>query len=111
MRLYTLRTRAPAEGLMLGGSYTRDIADMPTRTAAMARSAIRGEIVWPDGRVEPLTTHGWLLENITFWTPEKTANTLPAAADGPTVSGSPQPQPATPSTTRQGAAAGERYRR
>lgn len=59
MRLYTLRTRAPAEGLMLGASYTRDIADMPTRTAAMARSAIRGEIVWPDGRVEPLTTHGW----------------------------------------------------
>lgn len=59
MRLYTLRTRAPSEGLMLGRAYVGHPAEPPARTAAMARSAIRAEIVWPDGRVEPLTSHTW----------------------------------------------------
>lgn len=59
MRLYTQRTRATAEGLMLGRAFIRHTAEPPCRTSAMARSAIRGEIVWPDGRTEPLSTHGW----------------------------------------------------
>ena len=58
----------------------------------------------------PLTSHGYLLENITLWTPDKSASTFPVpAAGGQAVSG--HPQPAAPSTTLQGAAAGERYRR
>lgn len=57
MRLYTLRQRAPAEGLMTGGAFVG--TEPPCRTSAMARSAIRAEIVWPDGRIEPLTQHGW----------------------------------------------------
>ena len=59
MRLYTLRQRSPAEGLMLGRAFVGHPAEPPCRTAAMARSAIRAEIVWPDGRVEPLTSHRW----------------------------------------------------
>lgn len=59
MRIRTLKRRAAAEGLMLGAAYVRHAAEPPCRTAAMARSAIEAEIVWPDGRVEPLTTHGW----------------------------------------------------
>ncbi|WP_114649103.1 phage tail protein [Pseudothauera hydrothermalis] len=59
MRLYTMRERSPAEGLMLGRAYIGHRAEPPCRTAAMARSAIRAEIVWPDGRVEPLTSHTW----------------------------------------------------
>lgn len=57
MRIHTLRERAPAEGLMLGSAYVAH--EPPARTTAMVRSAIQAEIVWPDGRVEPLTTHGW----------------------------------------------------
>lgn len=59
MRLYTLKQRSRAEGLMLGRAFVRHSSEPPARTAAMARSAIRAEIVWPDGRVEPLTSHGW----------------------------------------------------
>ncbi|RPE72537.1 tail protein P2 I [Tibeticola sediminis] len=59
MRLHTLRERSASEGLMLGRAYIGHRAEPPCRTAAMARSAIRAEIVWPDGRVEPLTSHQW----------------------------------------------------
>lgn len=59
MRLYTRRDRTAAEGLMLGRAYLAVSAEPPCRTSAMARSAIRAEIVWPDGRVEPLSSHGW----------------------------------------------------
>ena len=30
----------------------------------------------------PLTSHGFLLENITFWSPEKSSETLPTVAGG-----------------------------
>lgn len=59
LRLYAQRERAPCEGLMLGRAYVGTPAEPPTRTSAMARSAVRAEIHWPDGRIEPLTTHGW----------------------------------------------------
>ncbi|TCS94119.1 tail protein P2 I [Tepidimonas ignava] len=59
MRIRSARQRAPSEGFALGSAYIRDPSEPPVRTAAMARAAIRAEIVWPDGRVEPLTTHGW----------------------------------------------------
>lgn len=57
MRIHTQRERAPAEGLMIGSAYLRH--EPPCRTSAMARSALRAEIVWPDGRVQPLRSHGW----------------------------------------------------
>lgn len=59
MRIRTLKRRTAAEGMMLGAAYCGDTRYPPARTTAMARSAINAEIVWPDGRVEPLTTHGW----------------------------------------------------
>ncbi|MDM7462846.1 MAG: phage tail protein, partial [Tepidimonas taiwanensis] len=59
MRIRTQRLRSPSEGLMLGRAFVGHRAEPPCRTAAMARSAIRAEIVWPDGRIEPLTTYGW----------------------------------------------------
>jgi hypothetical protein len=58
MRLYTRRERVRAEGLMLSAAYVRT-AEPPARTSAMARSMIRAEVVWPDGRIEQLVTHGW----------------------------------------------------
>lgn len=58
----------------------------------------------------PLGSHGYLLEILTSWSPDKTTTTLPAAADGTRISGSPSQQPA-PSGTLQAAAAGERYKR
>lgn len=57
MRLYTQRERAPCEGEMLGHTFL--CASYPARTTAMARSAVRAEIHYPDGRIEPLTSHGW----------------------------------------------------
>lgn len=59
MRIRTHRRRSASEGLMLGRAFIAHRGEPPCRTAAMARSAIRAEIVWPDGRVEPLTSHGW----------------------------------------------------
>lgn len=59
MRIRTRKRRAASEGLMLGTAYVRYPAEPPARTTAMARGAIQAEVVWPDGQVEPLTTHGW----------------------------------------------------
>ncbi|GIX31369.1 MAG: hypothetical protein KatS3mg124_1841 [Porticoccaceae bacterium] len=59
MRIRTQRLRSAAESLMLGRGYVGHHAEPPCRSAAMARSAIRAEIVWPDGRIEPLTSHSW----------------------------------------------------
>ncbi|WP_343734501.1 phage tail protein [Acidovorax sp.] len=59
MRIYSQRERAPCEGLMLGGGFVGAQAEPPTPTSAMARSAIRAEIRYPNGQVQPLTTHGW----------------------------------------------------
>ena len=60
----------------------------------------------------PLTSHGFLLENLTFWTPDKTAGTALAPAAGTALSGSLNPQQQTaPSSTIQAAAAGEKFKR
>lgn len=59
MRIRTLRQRSQPEGLMFGRAFVADTTEPPCRTAAMARSAIEAEIVWPDGRTEALTSHGW----------------------------------------------------
>ena len=56
MRLYAARQRAPCEGFMLGHSF---LGECVARTTAMARSAIRAEIRYPDGTTQPLTTHSW----------------------------------------------------
>lgn len=56
MRLYAQRERAPCEGVMLGSSF---VGECPNRTTAMARTAIRAEIRYPDGTTQPLTTHSW----------------------------------------------------
>ena len=59
MRIYSQRDRAPCEGLMLGSGFVGAQAEPPARTSAMARSAIRAEIRYPTGQMQPLTTHGW----------------------------------------------------
>jgi len=59
MRLRTQRERSAAEGLMLGRAFVGVPGEPPARTSALARSAVRAEIRWPDGRVQPLTTYGW----------------------------------------------------
>lgn len=59
MRIYSQRERAPCEGLMLGHGYVAAGAEPPARTSAMARSAVRAEVRYPNGQVQPLTTHGW----------------------------------------------------
>ncbi|MDW8337109.1 MAG: phage tail protein [Tepidimonas sp.] len=59
LRIRTLKQRAASEGLMLGAAFVRHTGEPPTRTAAMARSRIQAEIVWPGGQSELLTTHGW----------------------------------------------------
>ncbi len=60
----------------------------------------------------PLTSHGFLLENLTFWTPDKTAGTALAPAADTTLSGSLNPQQQTAaSSTLQAAAAGEKFKR
>ena len=99
--------------MIQAGEITRNRQTYPAPREAWIWAFQRALEARSAGKLQtPLTTHGWLLENITFWTPEKTANTLPTvAADGPTVSGSPQQQQAAPSTTLQGAAVGEKYRR
>lgn len=59
LRIRTLKVRSAPEGLMLGAAFVRHNGEPPARTAAMARSRVQAEIVWPDGRAEALTTHGW----------------------------------------------------
>ena len=60
----------------------------------------------------PLTSHGFLLENLTFWTPDKTAGVALAPAADTALSGSLNPQQQTAaSSTLQAAAAGEKFKR
>ena len=60
----------------------------------------------------PLTSHGFLLENLTFWTPDKTSGTALAPAADTALSGSLNPQQqAAASSTLQAAAAGEKFKR
>ena len=60
----------------------------------------------------PLTSHGFLLESLTFWTPDKTAGAALAPAADTALSGSLNPQQQTAaSSTLQAAAAGEKFKR
>ena len=60
----------------------------------------------------PLTSHGFLLENLTFWTPDKTSGTALAPAADTALSGSlNQQQQTAASSTLQAAAAGEKFKR
>ena len=60
----------------------------------------------------PLTSHGFLLENLTFWTPDKTVAAALAPAADTALSGSLNPQQQTAaSSTLQAAAAGEKFKR
>ena len=60
----------------------------------------------------PLTSHGFLLEILTFWTPDKTSGTALAPAADTALSGSLNPQQQTAaSSTLQAAAAGEKFKR
>lgn len=60
----------------------------------------------------PLTSHGFLLENLTFWTPDKTSGTALAPPADTALSGSLNPQQQTAaSSTLQAAAAGEKFKR
>ena len=60
----------------------------------------------------PLTSHGFLLENLTFWTPDKTTGAALAPAADTALSGSLNPQQQTAaSSTLQAAAAGEKFKR
>lgn len=56
MRIYTQRQRTHAEGAHAGSTFTG--GHMP-RASAMARSAVRVEMRWPDGTVTPLSASGW----------------------------------------------------
>ena len=76
---------------------------------------------WPNRVIEardsgkltpPLTSHGFLLENLTFWTPDKTAGAALAPAADTALSGSlNQQQQTAASSTLQAAAAGEKFKR
>ena len=60
----------------------------------------------------PLTSHGFLLESLTVWTPDKTAGAALAPAADTALSGSLNPQQQTAaSSTLQAAAAGEKFKR
>lgn len=60
----------------------------------------------------PLTSHGFLLENLTFWTPDKTTGAALAPAADTALSGSLNSQQQTAaSSTLQAAAAGEKFKR
>lgn len=62
--------------------------------------------------IPPLTSHGFLLENLTFWTPDKTSGTALAPAADTALSGSlNQQQQTAASSTLQAAAAGEKFKR
>ena len=97
--------------LMQAGEISRNRKTYPAPREAWLWAFGRALEARDAGKLQtPLTTHGWLLENITFWTPEKTACTLPVVPAGEQLpSGSPNTPPA--SATLQGAAAGEKYRR
>ena len=60
----------------------------------------------------PLTSHGYLFEILTSWTPDKTAGAALAPAADTSLSGSLNPQQQTAaSSTLQAAAAGEKFKR
>ena len=99
--------------LIQAGEITRKRQSYPAPREAWIWAFNRVIEARDSGRLTPpLTSHGFLLENLTFWTPDKTAGTALAPAADTTLSGSLNPQQQTAaSSTLQAAAAGEKFKR
>ena len=92
--------------LIQAGEITRKRQIYPAPREAWIEARDSGRLT------PPLTSHGFLLENLTFWTPDKTAGAALAPAADTALSGSlNQQQQTAPSSTIQAAAAGEKFKR
>ena len=99
--------------LIQAGEITRKRQSYPAPREAWVWAFNRVIEARDSGKLTPpLTSHGFLLENLTFWTPDKTAGAALAPAADTALSGSlnPQQQNAA-SSTLQAAAAGEKFKR
>lgn len=99
--------------LIQAGEITRKRQSYPAPREAWIWAFNRVIEARDSGRlIPPLTSHGFLLENLTFWTPDKTSGTALAPAADTALSGSLNPQQQTAaSSTLQAAAAGEKFKR
>ena len=99
--------------LIQAGEITRKRQSYPAPREAWIWAFNRVIEARDSGRLTPpLTSHGFLLENLTFWTPDKTSGTALAPAADTALSGSLNPQQqTTASSTIQAAAAGEKFKR
>ena len=95
--------------LIQAGEITRKRQSYPAPREAWIWAFNRVIEARDSGRLTPpLTSHGFLLENLTFWTPDKTSGTALAPAADTALSGSlNQQQQTAASSTLQAAAAGE----
>lgn len=99
--------------LIQAGEITRKRQSYPAPREAWVWAFNRVIEARDSGKLTPpLTSHGFLLENLTFWTPDKTAGAALAPAADTALSGSLNPQQQTAaSSTLQAAAAGEKFKR
>ena len=99
--------------LIQAGEITRKRQSYPAPREAWIWAFNRVIEARDSGKLTPsLTSHGFLLENLTFWTPDKTSGTALAPAADTALSGSLNPQQQTAaSSTLQAAAAGEKFKR
>lgn len=99
--------------LIQAGEITRKRQSYPAPREAWIWAFNRVIEARDSGRLTPpLTSHGFLLENLTFWTPDKTSGTALAPAADTALSGSlNQQQQTAASSTLQAAAAGEKFKR
>ena len=99
--------------LIQAGEITRKRQSYPAPREAWVWAFNRVIEARDSGRLTPpLTSHGFLLENLTFWTPDKTAGAALAPAADTALSGSlNQQQQTAASSTLQAAAAGEKFKR
>ncbi|MBH5329141.1 hypothetical protein H9Q10_05600 [Eikenella sp. S3360] len=99
--------------LIQAGEITRKRQSYPAPREAWVWAFNRVIEARDSGKLTPpLTSHGFLLENLTFWTPDKTAGASLAPAADTALSGSLNPQQqTTASSTLQAAAAGEKFKR
>lgn len=99
--------------LIQAGEITRKRQSYPAPREAWVWAFNRVIEARDSGKLTPpLTSHGFLLENLTFWTPDKTSGTALAPAADTALSGSlNQQQQTAASSTLQAAAAGEKFKR
>lgn len=99
--------------LIQAGEITRKRQSYPAPREAWVWAFNRVIEARDSGKLTPpLTSHGFLLENLTFWTPDKTAGAALAPAADTALSGSlNQQQQTAPSSTIRAAAAGEKFKR